>query len=47
MPAWMYDKDGKKKPKYKGKRYDYDSGKMESSSSAISKMMKKRSKRKN
>lgn len=42
MPAWMYGKDGKKKSKYRGMKYDYDSGKMESGSEAISKAMKRR-----
>ena len=42
MPAWMYGPDGKKKKKYRGMRYDYDRGEMESNSSAISRAMKRR-----
>lgn len=45
MPAWMYDKSGRKKAKYRGMKYDHDSGKMESGSEAISKAMRKRRKK--
>ena len=41
MPDWMYDKSGKKKAKYQGMKYDYDTGQLVSASSVLDNAMKK------